>query len=394
MSTQAPADPTADSRLALATICVAAFLAAMNYFVAPPFYVDMADDLETTVPLLGQLVTVMLLVSAALGILVGPLADRYGIRGLLALGTVAIAVNLLGTATAPSYLLLLPLAIIGALGDALVFGLAFALASALFDGEARRRAIGWAMAAVSIGPVVGVPALTTVGGLWGWRFAYASAGLFAVAVTWMALTLLPPDRQRAGGRFDLHALRASYAPIRSHLPTRRLLGVTVLRAVWMLGLVTYTGAYLRDALELSAERVGLYYLVSGIGSMVGSIVGSSRLAAASPRRFIATANVAGGLFVALVLLSPVGWVMAFLAIAATLGVAASVSTTALIAIESPAQPGTTMVLNSSMLNVGAAVGAAIGGLLIALGGYHALALGLPVFALGAAALILWPSAGT
>jgi predicted MFS family arabinose efflux permease len=43
-----------------------------------------------------------------------------------------------------------------------------------------------------------------------------------------------------------------------------------------------------------------------------------------------------------------------------------------------------MVLNGSVINLGAAVGAAVGGGLLALGGYTALGLGLPVFAFAAA----------
>jgi predicted MFS family arabinose efflux permease len=47
-----------------------------------------------------------------------------------------------------------------------------------------------------------------------------------------------------------------------------------------------------------------------------------------------------------------------------------------------------MALNGAVFNVGAAGGAGMGGLLLALGGYDALGLGLPVFAL-AAALVVW-----
>ncbi len=139
--TDVPASALSGTRLALATLCVAAFFAAMNFVVASPFHADVADDLDTTVPLLGQLATVMLLISAALGLFVGPLADRYGIRWLLTLGMGAISLNLLGTAATPSYPMLVPLAVVGALGDALVFGLAFPLDSTIFSAEARRRAI-------------------------------------------------------------------------------------------------------------------------------------------------------------------------------------------------------------------------------------------------------------
>ena len=49
--------------------------------------------------------------------------------------------------------------------------------------------------------------------------------------------------------------------------------------------------------------------------------------------------------------------------------------------------GTAMVLNGSVINLGTAAGAAVGGLLLAVGGYHAIGLGLPVFALLATVLM-------
>ncbi len=81
----------------LAALCVAAFLAALNFFATTPFYPPMARDLHTTVPLLGQVVTLMVLLSAGLGLVVGPLGDRYGYRWPLVIGMLAIAVNLLGS---------------------------------------------------------------------------------------------------------------------------------------------------------------------------------------------------------------------------------------------------------------------------------------------------------
>jgi predicted MFS family arabinose efflux permease len=49
-----------------------------------------------------------------------------------------------------------------------------------------------------------------------------------------------------------------------------------------------------------------------------------------------------------------------------------------------------MVLNGSVLNLGTAGGAILGGALIAIGGYAALGIGLPIFALVAALLAWWP----
>ncbi|MEJ7901794.1 MAG: hypothetical protein WKF63_08085, partial [Thermomicrobiales bacterium] len=49
--------------------------------------------------------------------------------------------------------------------------------------------------------------------------------------------------------------------------------------------------------------------------------------------------------------------------------------------------GTTMVLNGSLFNLGAAAGAGIGGMLLGVGGFNALAVGLPLFALGSAVCV-------
>jgi predicted MFS family arabinose efflux permease len=101
--------------------------------------------------------------------------------------------------------------------------------------------------------------------------------------------------------------------------------------------------------------------------------------------------VIGGVLVAPLFLFPVPRVVLPLLLVASMAAAiCSVSVVALLADESPAGAGTTMVLNGSVLNLGTAGGAVLGGTLIAFGGYPALGIGLPLFALVAAALAWWP----
>ncbi len=132
-----PGLPAAPSRVQL-LLCLSAFLAALNFFAPTPFYPQMAHDLQTTVPLLGQVVTLMALISAGLGLLAGPLADRYGYRWPLVIGLLAIAVGLLGTGLAPIYPVLLGLGVVMGLGDALAYSLPFAIATTYFSGIAQR----------------------------------------------------------------------------------------------------------------------------------------------------------------------------------------------------------------------------------------------------------------
>src|SRR4051794_11938204 len=216
-------------------LCLSAFLAALNYFAPTPFYPQMARDLQTTVPLLGQVVTLMALLSAGLGLVVGPLADRYGFRWPLVIGLLAIAVGLLGSGLAPAYPVLLGLSVVMGFGDALVFALPFAIAATRFHGAAQRRAIGLTIAALSVAPIIGVPLLTALGSLTNWRVALIVAGGVAVVVAGFVAVALPPDQRRPTTPLHLRLLRAAYAPIVTHPRSRRLLAVAALRGMWWIG---------------------------------------------------------------------------------------------------------------------------------------------------------------
>lgn len=379
------------SSFVLFVLCVASFLSALNFFATSPFYPEMAGDLGTTIPLLGQAITMMLIVSAVLGLVVGPLADTFGYRRLLTLGVVAISANLVGTAVTPGILPLLGLSVVGALGDALVFGLTIALASTLFAGPERRRAISWTIAALSVGAIAGVPVLTTIGDAAGWRVAIGAAGIASIAVAWMVHIALPADQVQPGTRFRARDILAAYAPLLGHAPTLRLLAVTMLRALWFLGLVTYLGAYLGDELGLTTQQVGLAYMLGGTGSTIGSFIAGTRLVERQARGIVALANVGGGLLLGIILSGSSTLVaLTLLPLSTAMASIGGVGVATLLAVESPAKAGTTMALNVSLLNAGAAGGAAIGGALIAVGGYGSMGIGLPAFAFAAAIVAWWP----
>ena len=351
----------------------------------------MARDLQTTVPLLGQVVTLMALISAGLGLLAGPLADRYGYRWPLVIGLLAIAVGLLGTGLAPTYPVLLGLGVVLGLGDALAYSLPFAIAATYFSGTAQRRAIAWTIGALSTAPIIGVPLLTAVGGLTSWRVALAAAGVAAAGVAWFVAAVLPADRLHPASRLRVRALLAAYTPLLHHPPSLRFLAVSGLRGMWWVGLLTYMGAFLGTVVGFSPQHVGLVYALAG-----GRIYGRQHNRGQSPRRVVAAARGRPlerdrrGAGCADVLV-PVPWVVVPLLLAVSVAAAiCSVSVVALLADESPAGAGTTMVLNGSVLNLGTAGGAVLGGALIAFGGYAALGIGLPLFALAAAALAWRP----
>lgn len=375
----------------LAALCVSTFLAALNFFAPTPFYPAMARDLGTSVSMLGQVVTLLALLSAGLGLVVGPLADRYGYRWPLVGGLLAVALNFVGSGLAPSYPMLLGWSILAGVGDSLVFALPFAIAATSFTGAAQRRAIGWTIGALSSAPIVGIPALTTIGEHAGWRTALVIAGLAATTAALFVAFALPPDKRCPTSAWRARTLLEAYAPLLRHPASWRHLGIVALRGMWWLGLATYFGAFLGTTLGLDARQTGLAYALQGGAFAVGSIVAGGRLVALSPRATIVFSSLVAGLLVGPLLLLATAWAtLLLLPIVSMAAAVCGVGVTALLATESPAGAGTTMALNGSVLNLGAAAGAAFGGFLIGVGGYAALGIGLPVFALLAAILAWWP----
>jgi predicted MFS family arabinose efflux permease len=79
-----------------------------------------------------------------------------------------------------------------------------------------------------------------------------------------------------------------------------------------------------------------------------------------------------------------------LALGGFIGAFGWVAGTTLLVNTTPAGSATTMVLNGSATNLGSAGGGLIGGILLATGGYAAIGLTLPLFAI-ASSLVIWLS---
>ncbi len=133
-------------------------------------------------------------------------------------------------------------------------------------------------------------------------------------------------------------------------------------------------------------------MLLGGAYFLASLAAGGPLARLPARPLLAGGNAIMALLIGLVFSSTLGvpGTVAILAIARAAGAIGWVGLAALLTAESPAGMGTTMTLNSALFDLGAAGGGAAGGLLLATGGYGALALGLPAFGL-VSALLAWPS---
>lgn len=120
----------------IAALCVASFLAALNFFATAPFFLEIARDLNTRASPLGQVTTAIMPISTVLGLGLGSNADCSGFRLPSVPGVVAVVVTLDRVSLAQSYSMLLALNISGGVTGALVLGLLLAIAGV--DRNCRR----------------------------------------------------------------------------------------------------------------------------------------------------------------------------------------------------------------------------------------------------------------
>jgi MFS transporter, DHA1 family, inner membrane transport protein len=380
----------ANDRRTLIALGFGTFVAALVFIVPPIFFPQIAHDLQVSVPLLGQIMSVMLGLSVVLGLVIGPLSDRSGYRRLIVSGLVAASLCLLVFGLAPTFLLLLLASVAGAVTDAGVLGSSFAIAGTAFSGTAARRAIGWTTAAQAGSAIIGVPLLAAIGTVAGWRVAFVLAGCAALAVVVLAIRWLPRDHRQPTDPLRFDAILAPYRPLLRDGTMRRLYGATVVGAVCWFGLLTYLGAFLVEGLGLGTGHVGLVYMSAGTGYCLGSLAVGGPLARVPTRPLVVIGYLATALLIALAFSGRVGTTGSIVLITGAslmMGIE-GVAMTALLTAETPSGAGTTMTLSGSLFNLGAAGGGIIGGALLAVSGYQSLALGLPVFALGAA-LLSW-----
>jgi DHA1 family inner membrane transport protein len=378
----------------LAPLCLTAFLGSVSSLAVSPLLPDMADDLGTSVAVAGQIVTATLVAAALCGLIVGPIADHAGARRSITAGLLLTAASALATALSSSYLLVMLARLAGGIGGAVTLGVSLGVAGSSFTGGERQRALGLITAAIAGGASAGIPVVTLLADVGGWRGAFvaiAAALALNALVTYRMLPAGVPAARNSGR--SVAAIVESYAPLLSDRRMTTLYAATALFATGWMGAGTYIGAYMVDEHGFSIRQVGLVYMVGGGGVFAGSLLGAGRSGSIGVARLFILSSASMALLWAFLFGggSLVGALVPtlLLGVIGLLGGMGLVSLTTLIANETPAGPSTTMVLRGSVFNLGSAFGALLGGLLLAQAGYPALAIGLPPSIMLAALWVWW-----
>ena len=383
------------SRWLVPTLTSAVFVNFLGSLALGPFLPIVAEDLGVSVALLGQVPAMMMLLAAVLGLVIGPLAERFGYRRTLLLGLLAVLVSSLATGLAPTFPFLILVTLVGAIGRAAVLPVAQAVVAAGFaDDTARRTALSHIMTGQSGAAILGIPMLTAIAALLAWRGAFFALAALALAVSCILAWILPPVTPQAGRPTRLKTLLAAYSPLVRHRPSLGLIlgGWLGNGGFWALG--TYAGAFYVRQYRFTPQEVGWVYLAIGLGALVGQLLAGGRLGGRPAPLVIVSRVVFGCLMGAGLLLRLPALVSVALV---TLGMIAqglsNVGAIILLSGGAPTGRAIALTVNGSATTLSATLGGGLGGLLLAVAGESALGWCPLALGLAGAGVVWWSRIG-
>ena len=358
------AEPVTRARFVLAVVALATggFAIGTTEFVTMGLLPQIAGGIGVTIPQAGHLIS-----AYALGVVVGAptlaaLGARLPRRALLVWLMVAYAVLNLLSAAVSHYGLLAFVRFLDGLPHGAYFGVSALVASGMVSPERRGRALALVMMGIPVANLAGVPAATLLGQAYGWRAAYVAVGLVSVLTVVMILLFVPstPGDATATGRRELAALR--------HPQLWYAVGAGAIGFGGLFALASYIAPITTDVGGLPESAVAVFLLVLGVGMVVGNVV-AGRLVDWSIEKSLRGAAV--GLALALLLyfvLAPTGWWAVLAGFLVT--VIGSVLALGFMArLMDAAEHAQTLgaAMSHASLNMGNALGAWLGGLVIAAG---------------------------
>lgn len=344
--------------------------------VLNPLLPDVAADLGVSVATAGQLRTVSGLAAGLAALSSGLFAARVGLRELLLGGVGVLMAGSLLSAVAPSFGVLVVAQAVAGIGIGFSYSAAIAATAEWATAENRSRVLALALLGPPLAWIVGMPLVGLVGEA-SWRVAWLAIPV-GMAICAILLLLARPKTPPAPARAGLRTV-FTYPGV-----LRWSVGELLAFSGWA-GALVYVGALLVQTYDLSIAATGL---ALGLGALVyvpGNLLFRRWVDDYGPRLLVLLALSAAVAVVVLNAIRPSVWfsVAAFAVLSFIAGGRTLAGSARGLGLAPELRLGVTGV-RTAALQSGYFVGAAIGGVALAVGGYTALGFAFAALFVGAA----------
>ena len=227
----------------------------------------MAADPEGGIARAGIAIT-----AYALGVVVGApalalLSVRWSRTTMIMLLAIALAVGTLLSGVMPTFELTVLARFVAGIPHVAYFGVASLLAASLMGPGSQGKGTALALSGLTVANLIGVPILTAVGQAAGWRVVYLLlAGVFVA--TFAALYLTVPHQEKAIGRRMVDELVAL-----KRLQLWIVIGIAAVGFSGAFAVFSYVADITTQVTGASASSVPWVLAAAGLGMTIGNIVG-------------------------------------------------------------------------------------------------------------------------
>lgn len=352
-------------------------------FVIGGIIEPMSASLGVSVSATGQLMTVYSLANAIGAPVLLAAFGRYRAKTVLIGGALLLAAGNVASALAATWGELAAARVSMAFAAGLFTPTAAALAVAMVPPAMRGRALSVVFSGVGLSYIVGVPF-----GAWaswsrfGWPLAFWGVAAASIA---LALLLSRASSDAGGAPASL----AGYGRVLRERRTMLALAITGIYFASIFSLFSYVGAFLREYAGVPAASIAPVLAGFGVAALAGTFLGGSLADRFGATRVLYA--ICGGFCVVFAAIwampgRTVPLVGVFL-VWGVIGFAFYASQQARLVALAPQEATVLLALNASMLYLGTAAGAAIGGAVIAAVGYRGLPVVSAILILGVALLV-------
>ncbi len=267
----APSDPPQLSRLAHILIelalAVGGFGLGTGEFAIMGLLPNMAQEFSVTPSQAGYVIS-----AYALGVVIGApvialAAARMARRDLLLMLMGIFAVGNILSAVAPTFASFTALRFVTGLPHGAYFGVAALVAASMVPVHKRASAVGRMMLGLTVATLVGTPLATFFGQALSWRVAFLAVGIIGLVTVAMIFFYLPKDKVAEGAGFarELGAFKRKQVWL--------TLGVAAVGYGGMFAVFTYIASTATEVAKMPESMVSLLMALFGVGMITGNLVG-------------------------------------------------------------------------------------------------------------------------
>lgn len=253
---------------ALWALTISAFAIGTTEFVIIGLVKTLANDLHVSIADAGSLVSVY-----AMGVAIGApvltaLTSKMKRKPLMISLMVLFIIGHLASAFSPNYDLLFISRFITGFAHGVFFGIGATIAASLVPADKRASAIAMMFSGFTIATIVGVPLGTYIGQQWCWRATFIGVALLGVIGLIGVAALLPTNIAN-------NATKNVFKQVRILFHTKFM--VALLMTIFGYGGVfvafTYMSPILQEITGFSENAVSIFLLVYGIAVALGNLIG-------------------------------------------------------------------------------------------------------------------------